>query len=184
MWELVVGALIALVGTVVASSAVGEWLRRRDLRESIKGDLDIWTRLPDESDAKAGLLRRIDQRLDSLGAQRGVRPQLLSSFTFFVMGRHVCHDAQRHAYQRWREGFPTRWRRSPALLQGGRYLSSFQSFVLITALVLLGTAIYGFFALIITTWLGEKASRRNRRSPQPSPSAQTGEPPSDQQQEQ
>ena len=35
--------------------------------------------------------------------------------------------------------------------------SSFQSFVLITALVLLGTAIYGFFALIITTWLGEKS---------------------------
>ncbi len=75
-------ALIGLVGIIAASSAVSDWLRRRDLRESIKGDVEIWAKLPPESRAKAQLLSRIEERVDSLGSDD--KRRMLGVISFVV----------------------------------------------------------------------------------------------------
>ncbi|MFC3774378.1 hypothetical protein [Mycolicibacterium holsaticum] len=82
--QLIVIAVVGLVGTVLASTAVTEMLRRRDLRESIKSDLDIWDKLPDESTSKADLLRHIDDRVASLRAQPVRRARLLLTYIAVV----------------------------------------------------------------------------------------------------
>lgn len=69
-------AIIGLVGTVAAGSAVGEWLTRRSLPEKIKGELAVWAELPD-SEAKARLLARIEQRVEGLGVESPSRWRVL-----------------------------------------------------------------------------------------------------------
>jgi hypothetical protein len=43
----VIAAIIALVGAVIASTAVSEWLKRRDIREKIQRDIELHKILPD-----------------------------------------------------------------------------------------------------------------------------------------
>lgn len=74
-------AVIGLIGTVAAGNAVGEWLKQRSLPEKIKGELAVWSALPD-GEPKARLLARIEQRVDSLGVEspRRWRAMLLVFF--------------------------------------------------------------------------------------------------------
>ncbi|OMC08028.1 hypothetical protein [Mycolicibacterium fortuitum] len=81
---VLVVALVGLVGTVLASTAATEMLKRRDLRESIKSDIDIWSKLPDASTAKSDLLRHIDDRVQSLGVQPARRARLLLTYVAVV----------------------------------------------------------------------------------------------------
>ncbi|WP_067977102.1 hypothetical protein [Mycolicibacter icosiumassiliensis] len=74
-------AVIGLVGTVAAGSAVSEWLARRSLPEKIKGDLAVWSELPD-SETKARLLTRIEQRVERLGVEGPSRWRVLALVFF------------------------------------------------------------------------------------------------------
>lgn len=73
-------AVIGLVGTLAASGAVSEWLRRRDLREAIKIDLEIWEKLPD-GEAKSRLMARVERQLDGLqpDVRRKVRRTMIAN---------------------------------------------------------------------------------------------------------
>lgn len=73
----VVIALIGLVGSAAVGNALSEWFRRRNLHESIKADLSVWTQLPD-GDAKSRLLARIEQRVDGLAVEP--KPSLILRF--------------------------------------------------------------------------------------------------------
>lgn len=61
-WNLAV----SIIGILFGSAAVADWLKRRNRREGIKGDLDVWQKLPDGS-AKDRLLSRIESRVEDLG---------------------------------------------------------------------------------------------------------------------
>jgi hypothetical protein len=71
---VVLVAIISLIGTIAASGAVTEWLKRRDFRESIKSDLEVWEKLPDGT-AKEALLDHIQSRVLDL-PRRDERPGL------------------------------------------------------------------------------------------------------------
>ena len=61
-WNLAV----SIIGILLGSAAVNDWLKRRSRREAVKGDLDVWQKLPD-GPVKAQLLSRIESRVDDLG---------------------------------------------------------------------------------------------------------------------
>src|SRR5690349_74282 len=73
-------AVIGVVGTVLGGTALSDWLKRRDLRESIKKDLEVWEALPDSSPSKAGLLRGIERRVDKLAVEKHAFPWLLVGY--------------------------------------------------------------------------------------------------------
>ncbi|VEG15842.1 Uncharacterised protein [Mycolicibacterium phlei] len=78
----VVIALIGLVGSAAVGNALSEWFRRRNLHESIKADLSVWTQLPD-GDAKSRLLARIEQRVDGLAVEP--TPSLILRFAAAII---------------------------------------------------------------------------------------------------
>ena len=55
-------ALFGLVGTLAASAAIADWLKRRSRREVIRTDLDVSQKLPD-GPVKDQLMSRIEQRV-------------------------------------------------------------------------------------------------------------------------
>lgn len=62
-------AIIGLVGTIVGSSLVSELVKRRDLRESVKVDLELYAKLPD-GDVKAELLTDIESRVRTITSKK------------------------------------------------------------------------------------------------------------------
>lgn len=57
--------IVALL-TLLGSAGAVEWFRRRDQRESIKSDLEVWEKLP-PGQAKDRLIARIEQRVADVG---------------------------------------------------------------------------------------------------------------------
>jgi hypothetical protein len=66
---LVLVAIIALIGTIAASNLVNDWFKRRDLRESIRADLEVYQKLPD-SDTKSSLLEDIENRVRDMTTRK------------------------------------------------------------------------------------------------------------------
>jgi hypothetical protein len=62
---IVLVAFIGLVGTIAASGLATELFKRRDLRESIRADLEVYEKLPD-SPVKDKLLGDIHYRVGDL----------------------------------------------------------------------------------------------------------------------
>jgi len=81
MDSVVIAALIGLAGSLVAGSAFSDWLKRRNLHESIKADLEVWSALPDGA-VKAHLLQKIQVRAQELPF--GLRPSAARRVAAFL----------------------------------------------------------------------------------------------------
>jgi hypothetical protein len=83
VWVTVIVAIIGLIGTVLGGTALNEWLKRRDLRESIKSDVEVWKAIPD-SNAREKLRESIERRVDRLAVEKQDFPWLLVGFLTFT----------------------------------------------------------------------------------------------------
>lgn len=171
-------AIVGLIGTLAASGAVSEWLRRRDLRESVKGDLEVYDKLP-AGPARDRLLGRIETRVDSLGVER--QPVRWIT-TVAVFGPGAAWLAVVLGVS-WINGGLEFRRDDDGILRLYGVIGESQPFILVVLFIagfVIALGVAGVLSKLLVGllfWLGERALAALAEAREPKPT-QTAEPPS------